>query len=569
MKNRLKCKIFALTLVLTLLLSLIGCNPDTSSSDSEPSVSTSQNQSSASSDSIDDSSENESVGMSSTKINPLDGEISVEHDTKNTDAAANNGKDEITPLVNPAGLAYGYVGYAEKEANALRNEILNTPNTEEIYDIKGTKYYISPNGDDANSGMSPKEAWKTLDASLNVVLKEGDAILFERDSLYRFYRGYAVKDGITYGSYGKGRKPMIYGSVQNFAKSNWTPINRKNIWKTSYPHDKTCMEVINQGEIIGRLRSDIRTMERDGDFYLDEDQSVIYIYCEDGNPSNVWDEIEFGIRSGAFSLGTRHNNIIFDNLAFRYFSGGAVHGTYDCNYITITNCEMGYIGGGYFQGQTLRAGNGGTTWQGGKGYTWDHNWVYQVFDTALSPQGNGGKLFPYIDISMSYNLFEYNNCDIEIFEGGGGKSGENIGIWKNLKMDGNIFRFTSLGWGTRADDGGIRGIDGVIRGFFATDKNGVRVTSELDNISFCNNIIDCPGRFIMNFEQDEQHVDEWKMSGNKYYVKGSLRWSTTIQQGWWKGLSGGGYTHDVKDQATLETAVKWFDPDAKVIKWYD
>lgn len=567
MKNKLNRKIIALTLVLTLLLSFAGCKTESSSSSTQVSTDSSQNQSSVSTDSKDDTSGNESVGMTSSKIDTLSGEISVDYTTENTKKTTDEG--DIVPVINGAGLAYDYVGYAEKEANALRNEILNTPNTEEFYEIKGTKYYISPNGDDANSGKSPKEAWQTLDASRNVVLKAGDAILFERDSLYRFYVGYGVTDGVIYGSYGKGRKPMIYGSAMNFALAQWTPTNRKNIWKTSYTYEKTCNIVFNQGEMFGNLKSEVRTLEENGDFYLDENMSILYIYSEKGNPSNVWESIECGKRSNAFSLGTRHNDIIFDNLAFRYFSGGPIHGTYDCNNITVTNCEIGFSGGGYIQGSTTRAGNGITTWQGGKNYVWDHNWVYQTFDSAISPQGNGGKVFPFVNITMSNNLLEYNNCDIEIFDGGGGESGEYTGVWKNLKMDNNIMRFTSLGWGTRADGGKGRGIDGVIRGFFATDKNGVHVTAEIDNISFSNNIIDCPGKWIMNFSQDEHHTSEWKMTGNKYYFKGSYRLSNGISQGYWKGWSGGGYNKKATNQSTLETAIKWFDPNAEVIKWYD
>ena len=37
-------------------------------------------------------------------------------------------------LKNPA------VGYKEKEAADLRDKILNAPNTEELYEIRGTRY---------------------------------------------------------------------------------------------------------------------------------------------------------------------------------------------------------------------------------------------------------------------------------------------------------------------------------------------------------------------------------------------------------------------------------------------
>jgi hypothetical protein len=40
-------------------------------------------------------------------------------------------------------------------------------------------YYISPNGDDSRSGLSVKEAWKTLDKVNQVTFQPGDKVLFE------------------------------------------------------------------------------------------------------------------------------------------------------------------------------------------------------------------------------------------------------------------------------------------------------------------------------------------------------------------------------------------------------
>lgn len=55
-------------------------------------------------------------------------------------------------------------GYLEPQADELRAKILNSPNTEEIYEIKGTKYYVSANGNDENDGLSPEKAICSIDA---------------------------------------------------------------------------------------------------------------------------------------------------------------------------------------------------------------------------------------------------------------------------------------------------------------------------------------------------------------------------------------------------------------------
>lgn len=60
-------------------------------------------------------------------------------------------------LNNPA------FGFCENEADTLRENILNSKNTADLYKITGTKYYISSSdGDDKNDGLSPETAFKTI-----------------------------------------------------------------------------------------------------------------------------------------------------------------------------------------------------------------------------------------------------------------------------------------------------------------------------------------------------------------------------------------------------------------------
>ncbi|MBK8341749.1 MAG: hypothetical protein IPK99_18030 [Flavobacteriales bacterium] len=53
--------------------------------------------------------------------------------------------------------------------------------------LQAATYYIAPSGNDANSGTSPAQAWKTI-ARVNQIsaqLQPGDKILFERGGVYR------------------------------------------------------------------------------------------------------------------------------------------------------------------------------------------------------------------------------------------------------------------------------------------------------------------------------------------------------------------------------------------------
>ena len=66
----------------------------------------------------------------------------------------------------------------EDMIEAKRQEVLNTPNM----DISGFKkvYYVSPNGDDANDGLSPETAWKTVAKVNEKYMGKDTCVCFER-----------------------------------------------------------------------------------------------------------------------------------------------------------------------------------------------------------------------------------------------------------------------------------------------------------------------------------------------------------------------------------------------------
>ncbi len=75
-----------------------------------------------------------------------------------------------------------------------------------------TKYYISNNGDDANSGTSPEEAWATLG---KIPRNKAVAVFFEKGSKWTITiggtsrMGLSIAAGSVYATYGTGDKPLI------------------------------------------------------------------------------------------------------------------------------------------------------------------------------------------------------------------------------------------------------------------------------------------------------------------------------------------------------------------------
>jgi len=74
-------------------------------------------------------------------------------------------------------------------------------------------YYVSPKGDDNNSGLSEKAAWASIDKVNRAAFQPGDAILFERRGVWkgklRPQGNGAPGRPITIGGYGDGSRPTI------------------------------------------------------------------------------------------------------------------------------------------------------------------------------------------------------------------------------------------------------------------------------------------------------------------------------------------------------------------------
>lgn len=496
-------KMIAFMLAIMLLL-LVGCNPneDTPSTDDTSKPTSSQEDSYPSNDETDESASDikETVNLDGTYTV----EETVQKDIKRDDAG------EVIYDGNCANLSNPVKGYADDEAEKLRNQILNAPNTEELYKITGTKYYVSPGGDDTNDGKSPEKPIRTIAAVGGLNLKAGDAVLFERGAVFRIKNSISVKSGVTYGSYGKGAKPKIYASPKPLADASaWTPTKTKNLWKAEYPYKDVGCVVFDHGKIVGYKKNKIKEINKEYDFYHDVDNGMLYLKYSGGNPGKCFESVEASTYIMMFNFPNNAENVVIDNLCLKYSSGGAIYSFLFEN-VYVTNCELGYMGGTKYDDK-VRAGNAIGNWGGGNGWYIKNNWIYQTFDTAISPQGqlDMDKKHYYENMEFCNNLLEYNNADIEIWC-------DTPHTLKNLKMDRNICRFTSMGWGSRIDDGGIRGIEGPV---VITSKDFV----EPLNISFSGNIIDCPAREIVRWDYNSGFEKSLTMTGNKVYIKKSLR----------------------------------------------
>lgn len=545
-----------------VLLILVGCNsevekPSNTSSLLSDSSSMQSNTSSTTSDNLTESLGNDTESSTHSKIDTTtNSNIStVDKSADNIDlngefvindsvVAQRDDAKEVIYSGNCAALYNPAKGCDDVAAEKLRQEILNTENTEKYYKITGKTYYFSPGGSDDNDGTSQERPLRTISALNGLNLKEGDAVLFERGSVYRISSAMNAKSGVTYGSYGKGAKPKIYASPISLADSTiWTPTKTKNVWKTSYPYKEVGGIFFEHGEKVGYKKNKLKELDKNYDFYHDMDDGILYLRLSGGNPGKKFKSIEASTGIFIIAIANSAKNINIDNLCLKYSSYMGIHMT-NANNVHITNCEIGYIGGKQYDAK-IRFGNAIEAWAGAKDFYVSNNWIYQTFDSAITWQGNeGGK---YENITVTNNLLEYNNADIEYWD-----SLEHT--LKNVKIDGNMMRFTSMGWGTRIGDGDIRGIEGPIVG------TSTIVIAE--NVYFTNNTIDCPAREIIKWDFNPEFKNVLVVDGNKVYVKKSYRTTDVVL----KNLQIKNYS--ASNLAELKEAFKAFDSSAGLY-WYE
>ncbi|MBR5553553.1 MAG: S-layer homology domain-containing protein [Clostridia bacterium] len=369
----------------------------------------------------------------------------------------------------------------ETIAEQMKEDILNTRNTLEIYGarITGTKYYISENGSDSIGTGTVSSPFKSMAGlKAKITLRSGDAVLFERGGVYR--GSFSVSSGVTYGAYGTGNKPIIMQSKKNYADpALWKKTEWGNVW--------VCTELLNNVGIIG-FDHDIQDYSKDtynelygitmnknmygfmgpsqlcGDlqFYSELNGNVsgageLYLYSKDGNPGERFSSIEIGEKQDIVTGSA--NNVVIDNLSFKFTGSHGMGGAGGCKNRTVTNCIYSWLGGSILSldfhgnGSPVNYGNAVEIYGACDGYYVENNWMYQIYDTAVTHQRSSstGDCIQE-NIHYSKNLMEYVFWAIESYNAPPKLSPGQEDTWtritRNYLADYNVMRLGGYGWGS-------------------------------------------------------------------------------------------------------------------------
>ena len=387
------------------------------------------------------------------------------------------------------------------DADVLRQSILNS--STEIT-VTGTSYYVANSGDDANDGLSPESAWATVDKVSKAKLKPGDGVFFKRGDVFREYI-LNCKKGVTYSAYGEGAKPIITASPENVADpEKWTQyantLDGGTIW-VYYQNVRDCGTLVLDG-ITGAHKvapywngSSFVTKEGDAfdmtvglkwnysfftpadsllklnmtsdrsfggwktgiPFFFpayNESEGPLYFRCDEGNPGDVFDSIEFSERiiykhdSERHAIVYMNSGSILDNI--HVFAGpncGIQHEDIIDTPFTVQNCEISFCGGsiGMYDdsGRAELAGDG-------LGISLPsrviNNYIHHNADDGITCEyGTGFKNYIASDVVVSGNLFEYNDLDFQITRFDQDMKANGC-VFRDYLIEDNYFLNASNGW---------------------------------------------------------------------------------------------------------------------------
>lgn len=363
------------------------------------------------------------------------------------------------------------------ETDALIEEIENAPTTVEV---TGTKYYVSSStGNDNNDGLTPETAWETAAKASNFGgYKDGDGVFFKRGDEWRITSTFKAYSGVTYSAYGNGAKPKLIASIDASGSDKWMPTEYENIYAFTqtiqgangdvgtivfdggrawgiHVQPRTNGQRLDNGTVFNGLETytvpvgefrDQRDLKGNLEFYHNWSTETLYLYCEGGNPGDVFSSIEVVDKGNGISLQRRENSdwaedIVIDNIEI--FGAGA-HGIGAGNVknVTIQYCVLKWIGGS-IQSKSIfgrdygtRYGNAVESYGSSDNFIIRYNYASQIYDCCWTVQQQQAATMK--DIQMYKNVSEYCNTGLEVWQSGG--------TIENMQLHDNYTRFNGYGW---------------------------------------------------------------------------------------------------------------------------
>lgn len=291
--------------------------------------------------------------------------------------------------------------------------------------LNAITYYISPSGNDNNSGTSINQAWKTISKINSTSIAAGSIILFEGGS--SFYGGIYIdntdandaSNPVVFSSYGTGKAIINSGNEMGFYAQNTQGVTISNlIFEGSGAAVSAVDGVMFFTNLAGNARlSNINITNLEVRYYGKTGITVASSLGNSGYNNVIIDGVNVhhiktnGITTGGYTsqthVGWSHQNVTIKNSQIHDITGYADPGTHRGSGIIL-----GQVDGGVIEKCSAHHNGSGNTHCGGPGgiWTWDsNNILIQSNESYLNSSGSGCDGLGFdLDGGVTNSVMQYN-----------------------------------------------------------------------------------------------------------------------------------------------------------------
>ena len=267
-------------------------------------------------------------------------------------------------------------------------------------------YYLSADGCDSRDGLSPENAWRTIEKA-NRSAAPGDELRLRRGDT--FFGHISLPAGETpdrptvIGAFGEGKKPTV-SQYKTILPDSWEEApGMPGVWRVDlsdpsrytgnvYQADTNVGFLLVSGKVYPRMRFDLSalTAPLDGsdaqtwDFICDD--RYAYVRCPDARPDSLSSDIRLACNILCLAM---KDNMRITDLVFDGTGGHGIQGSAENVY--IGGCEFHNVGGSLLPGYPVpgtRYGNGVECWSDSSHITVENCRFTGIYDVAITMQGD-------------------------------------------------------------------------------------------------------------------------------------------------------------------------------------
>jgi len=316
------------------------------------------------------------------------------------------------------------------------------------FGANATTYYVSSlSGNDFNAGTTTSFPWQSINRVNSTTFNPGDSILFKRNEVWR---GQLIPSSgnnlanVYYGAYSVGDNPILLGSQDYSTTNDWLNLGG-NLWECSSTFTTDIGNIIfDNAASVGFKKWNLSELQIQDDFMYNLLTGKVVIYST-SNPATIHTEIELALREHIINQ-QNTSFITFENLSLKYGGAHGFGGGNTAN-LTITSCELSYIGGGDLNMDgTTRFGNGIEFWGNASNNTVEKCRIWEIYDTGLTNQNHTTAANQE---NIRYQNNSIWNCGLASFEYWNRPA---TSTTSDIFFENNTCLYAGEGWGSQRPD---------------------------------------------------------------------------------------------------------------------